>query len=167
MAGASQGDRRDREAAPLVIAKQLGAIDVIQPSARTADAVKEMTASRGAEFVFDTVGSPATLTDAIQSHARAVVITGLSSIHAQGALRLYPFVMHEMRLIGSVYGSGDPLLAIERLVNAPGWSTQARRVDDETYRLDEVNEALTALTPGEGGRGVIFPQPITMGAYKL
>ena len=30
---------------------------------------------------------------------------------------MYPFVMQEKRLIGSVYGSGNPLHDIEHLVN--------------------------------------------------
>ena len=161
LAGASKIIAVDREAAPLAIANQLGATHVVQPSGKTADAVKELTDGRGAEFVFDTVGSPGTLTDAILSARKGgtVVITGLSRIDAQGALRLYPFVMHEKRLIGSVYGSGDPLKDIERLVELH--QAGGLKLDELTtrrYRLDQVNEALAALAHGEGGRGVIFPQ---------
>jgi Zn-dependent alcohol dehydrogenase len=160
MAGASMVIAVDREAAPLAIARQLGATHAIQPSGKTAEAVKELTEGRGAEFVFDTVGSPATLTDAVMSARKGgtVVITGLSRIDAQGALRLYPFVMHEKRLIGSVYGSGDPLRDIARLVKLH--QDGGLKLDELTtrrYQLTEVNEALAALAKGEGGRGVIFP----------
>lgn len=160
LAGASKVIAVDREAAPLAIAKQLGATHVVQPSGKTADAVKELTDGRGAQFVFDTVGSPATVTDAILAARKGgtVVITGLSRIDAQGALRLYPFVMHEKRLIGSVYGSADPLKDIERLVELH--RTGGLKLDELTtrqYRLDQVNNALEALARGEGGRGVIFP----------
>ena len=159
MAGASTIIAVDREAAPLAIAKLLGATHLVQPMGKTADAVKELTDGRGAEFVFDTVGSPATLTDALLSTRKGgtVVITGLSRIDAQGALRLYPFVMQEKRLIGSVYGSGNPLTDIERLVKLH--QSGGLKLDELTtrrYRLDEVNEALAALARGEGGRGVIF-----------
>ena len=160
LAGASAVIAVDRETAPLAIARQLGATHVVQPSGKTADAVKELTGGRGAEFVFDTVGSPATLTDAILSARKGgtVVVTGLSRIDAQGAVRLYPFVMHEKRLIGSVYGSGDPLKDIERLVSLH--QAGGLKLDELTtrrYRLDQVNEALAALARGEGGRGMIFP----------
>jgi S-(hydroxymethyl)glutathione dehydrogenase/alcohol dehydrogenase len=160
LAGASMVIAVDREAAPLAIARQLGATHVVQPSGKTADAVKELTAGRGAEFVFDTVGSPATLTDAILSARKGgtVVITGLSRIDAQGTVRLYPFVMHEKRLIGSVYGSGDPLKDIERLVKLhQAGELKLDELTTRRYRLDQVNEALTALARGEGGRGVLFP----------
>ena len=149
LAGAARIIAVDREAAPLAIARQLGATHVVQPSGKTADAVKELTDGRGAEFVFDTVGSPATLTDAILSARKGgtVVVTGLSRIDAQGAIRLYPFVMQEKRLIGSVYGSGNPLQDIERLVNLhQAGRTQAGRAGDPTYRLD-------AGQRGAGGAG--------------
>jgi S-(hydroxymethyl)glutathione dehydrogenase/alcohol dehydrogenase len=160
MAGAATVIAVDREAAPLAIATQLGATHAIVPSGKTADAVKELTDGRGAEFVFDTVGSPGTLTDAILSARKGgtVVITGLSRIDGQGVLRLYPFVMHEKRLIGSVYGSGNPLKDIERLVGLH--QAGGLKLDELTtrrYRLDQVNEALAALAQGAGGRGVIFP----------
>ena len=161
LAGASKVIAIDREAAPLAIAKQLGATHLVQPSGKTADAVKELTDGRGAQFVFDTVGSPATLTDAILSARKGgtIVITGLSRLDAQGTLRLYPFVMHEKRVIGSVYGSGDPLKDIERLVELH--QAGVLKLDELTtrrYRLDQVNDALESLARGEGGRGVIFPQ---------
>ena len=90
----------DREAAPLEVARALGATDVVQPTGKTSDAIKELTGGRGAEFVFDTVGSPATLTDAMLSTRKGgtVVLTGLSRIDAQGTVRMYPFVMQEKRL---------------------------------------------------------------------
>jgi S-(hydroxymethyl)glutathione dehydrogenase/alcohol dehydrogenase len=160
LAGASMVIALDREAAPLAIAEQMGATHVIQPTGKTADAVKELTGGRGAEFVFDTVGTPATLTDAILSTRKGgtVVITGLSRLDTQGAIRLYPFVMHEKRLIGSVYGSGEPLKDIARLVSLH--QSGRLKLDELTtrrYRLDQVNDALADLAHGAGGRGVIFP----------
>lgn len=149
----------DREAAPLEVAKRLGATDVVQPTGKTSDAVKELTGGRGAEFVFDTVGNPATMTDAVLSTRKGgtVVITGLSRLDAQGSLRMYPFVMQEKRVIGSVYGSGDPLEDIARLVRLhQDGRLKLEELATRRYRLDEINEAFSALARGEGGRGVIF-----------
>ena len=149
----------DREAGPLEVAKTMGATDVLQPTGKIADAVKELTGGRGAEYVFDTVGNPTTLTDAILSTRKGgtVVITGLSRLDAQGSIRMYPFVMQEKRVIGSVYGSGDPLNDIARLVqlNQDGL-LKLEELATRRYRLDEVNDAFAALARGEGGRGVIF-----------
>lgn len=160
LAGASTVIAVDREAAPLDVARRLGATHAIQPSGKTADAVRELTGGRGAEYVFDTVGSPATLTDAILSARKGgtVVITGLSRLDAQGAIRLYPFVMQEKRLIGSVYGSGDPLRDIERLVQLhQDGRLKLEELATRRYPLSQINEALEALASGAGGRGVIFP----------
>ena len=161
LAGASTIIAIDREPGPLAVARRLGATHIVQPTGKTSDAVKELTGGRGAQYVFDTVGSPATLTDAVVSTRKGgtVVVTGLSRLDAQGAIRLYPFVMQEKRVIGSVYGSGDPLADIERLVNLyQAGRLKLGELATRTYRLDEVNEAFAALARGEGGRGVIFPQ---------
>jgi Zn-dependent alcohol dehydrogenase len=84
------------------------------------------------------------------------VVTGLSRIDAQGTIRLYPFVMQEKRLIGSVYGSGNPLLDIEHLVNQyRDGRLKLNELTTRTYRLDQVNDALAALGRG-GGRGVLL-----------
>ncbi len=160
LAGASRIIAVDREAAPLEVARWLGATHVVQPTGKTADAVKELTDGRGAEYVFDTVGSPATLTDAILSARKGgtIVVTGLSRLDAQGAIRLYPFVMQEKRLIGSVYGSGNPLEDIKKLVdlNHSG-HIKLDELATRSYPLEQINDALAALAGGEGGRGIIFP----------
>ena len=69
---------------------------------------------------------------------------------------MFPFVMQEKRLIGSVYGSGQPSRDIPRLV---GLYQQGRLKLDElvsrTYVLDNVNDALDALAASDGARGVI------------
>jgi S-(hydroxymethyl)glutathione dehydrogenase/alcohol dehydrogenase len=160
LAGASQIIAIDREQAPLDVARTLGATDVVRPTGKIADAVKELTNGRGAEYVFDTVGTPATLTDAMVSVRKGgtVVLTGLSRIDAQGTIRMYPFVMQEKRLIGSVYGSGHPLADIERLVKLhQDGRLKLDELATRTYTLDGINDALAALGRGEGGRGVVFP----------
>jgi S-(hydroxymethyl)glutathione dehydrogenase / alcohol dehydrogenase len=160
LAGASKIIAIDREQAPLEVARQFGATDIVRPTGKTADAVKELTNGRGAEYVFDTVGTPATLNDAMVSARKGgtVVLTGLSRIDAQGALRMYPFVMQEKRLIGSVYGSADPLADIERLVRLHREGRlKLGELATRTYGLDGINDALAALGRGEGGRGVVLP----------
>ena len=84
------------------------------------------------------------------------MLTGLSRMDAQGSIAMFPFVMQEKRLLGSVYGSGS------RRATSRGWCRCIRRggsscgeLVSRTYTLDKVNDALTALAASDGARGVI------------
>ena len=149
----------DRRAAPLAIARTFGATDTLESPAKVADAVRGLTGGRGADFVFDTVGTPQTLGDALAAARKGgtVVLTGLSRVDAVGAVQMFPFVMQEKRLIGSAYGSGSPPDDIRRLVE---WFQQGRlklsELVNRTYSLDQINEALSALAASEGARGVVL-----------
>jgi S-(hydroxymethyl)glutathione dehydrogenase / alcohol dehydrogenase len=143
---------------PLEIAKQFGATDTIDAAGDVAPAIRALTAGRGADFVFDTVGSPATLALAFAATRKggAVVLTGLSRMDAQGSIAMFPFVMQEKRLLGSVYGSGQPARDIPRLVSLyQEGRLKLGELVSRTYPLDKVNDALTALAASDGARGVI------------
>ena len=147
---------------PLELARQFGATDTIggtpDASPDIPAAVRALTAGRGADFVFDTVGSPATLTLALACTRKggAVVLTGLSRMDAQGSIAMFPFVMQEKRLLGSVYGSGQPARDIPRLVSLyQEGKLKLGELVSRTYALDNVNDALTALAASDGARGVI------------
>jgi S-(hydroxymethyl)glutathione dehydrogenase/alcohol dehydrogenase len=148
----------DARPAPLLIAAKFGATDTMDASGDTAAAVRKLTAGRGADFVFDTVGSPATLATAIAAAKKGgtIVLTGLSRADAQAAFPMFPFVMQEKLLIGSVYGSGRPSEDIPRLAS---WFQEGklklRELVARTYALDGINEALNALASSDGARGVI------------
>jgi S-(hydroxymethyl)glutathione dehydrogenase/alcohol dehydrogenase len=149
----------DQRQAPLEAARTFGATDVIEATTETPDRVRELTGGRGAEFVFDTVGTPATVADALAATRKhgTVVLTGLSRIDAQGSVPLFPFVMQEKRLIGSVYGSGHPTDDIQRLVGLYRMGQlRLKELVHRTYRLDQINEALAALAGAEGARGVVL-----------
>ena len=147
---------------PLEIARQFGATDTIGGSPGAVPdipaEVRKLTAGRGVDFVFDTVGSPATLTMALACARKggAVVLTGLSRMDAQGTIPMFPFVMQEKRLLGSVYGSGQPARDIPRLVSLyQEGRLKLGELVSRTYALDMVNDALTALAASDGARGVI------------
>jgi S-(hydroxymethyl)glutathione dehydrogenase/alcohol dehydrogenase len=152
----------DRQQAALDVAASLGATDLVTAGDGTVQAIKDRTGGRGADFVFDTVGSPATLGEALAAARKGgtVVMTGLARYDTEAPIRTFPFVMQEKRLIGSVYGSSDPLQDIARVV---AWYREGRlklgELATRAYPLDGINEALTALASGAGGRGVLFPSP--------
>jgi S-(hydroxymethyl)glutathione dehydrogenase/alcohol dehydrogenase len=173
LAGAARIVAVDRWPAPLELARTFGATDTIDASriddrpgeaaAKSAspisDAIRNLSAGRGADFVFDTVGTSQTLGDALAAARKGgtVVLTGLSRIDAIGNLSMFPFVMQEKRLVGSVYGSGRPVEDIARLT---GWyrdgRLKLRELVSRTYALGDINAALAALAGAEGARGVVL-----------
>jgi Zn-dependent alcohol dehydrogenase len=105
------------------------------------------------------VGAPATLADALASSKKGgtVVVTGLSRTDAQASVAMFPFVMQEKTLIGSVYGSGEPACDIPRLVaQFQGGALKLKELVARQYGLDQVNDALDALAAATGARGVIL-----------
>lgn len=149
----------DTRAKPLDLARNFGATHCLDASAEDVVAqVRELTDGRGPDFVFDTVGAPQTITLALASVRKGgtVVVTGLSRTDALASIPIFPFVMQEKRLIGSLYGSGQPLKDIPQLValHQQG-KLKLTELVTRTYRLAEINEALSALASGEGARGII------------
>ncbi|HEX8494955.1 MAG TPA: Zn-dependent alcohol dehydrogenase [Pyrinomonadaceae bacterium] len=149
----------DTRSIALNLAREFGATDTIEASSpNVADEVRELTGGRGADYVFDTVGAPETLTQALLFARKGgtVVLTGLARTDTRASFPLFPFVMQEKRLIGSVYGSGQPLRDIPHLValHREG-KLKLHELATRTYRLGEINDALNALASGEGARGII------------
>src|SRR5262249_8188438 len=148
----------DLRPAPLAIARQFGATDTIDASGDVPPEVRSLTGGRGADFVFDTVGSPTTLATALASARKggAVGLTGLARADAQASIAVFPFVMEEKGLIGSVCGSGNPLRDIPQLVSLyQEGRLKLNELVARTYPLERVNEALDALAACDGARGVI------------
>src|SRR4030095_7630429 len=121
-------------------------------------AVGELPRGRGADFVFDTVGLPATITQAVDCARKggSIVVTGLSRTDTLASITAFPFVMQEKRLIGSLYGSGQPTVDIPKLVELyREGKLKLRELVTHTYRLDEVNKALNTLAAGTDARGIM------------
>jgi len=148
----------NQQQAPLELARAFGATDVLLASEKTPDAVRELTAGRGADFVFDTVGSPSTIVDAVASARKGgtIVVTGLSRMDGVAPLPAFPFVMQEKRLLGSVYGSGNPAKDIPKLAELyQAGKLKLRELVTRTYPLSGINDAFAALERADGARGVI------------
>jgi S-(hydroxymethyl)glutathione dehydrogenase/alcohol dehydrogenase len=149
----------DTRSKPLSLAGDFGATHALEASTENVvGLVRELTDGRGANYVFDTVGEPATLSQALAFARKGgtVVLTGLSRIDALASIPIFPFVMQEKRLIGSLYGSGRQWRDIPHPVALyQEGKLKLRELATRTYRLDGVNDALAALASGEGARGII------------
>lgn len=149
----------DLRPSALTLAREFGATHTIDALAgNVAEAVRDLTGGRGAEYVFDTVGTPTTISQALECTRKggSVVVTGLSRTDALATIPTFPFVMQEQRLIGSLYGSGQPAVDIPRLVGLyQGGKLRLRELVTRTYRLNGVNDALAELASGADARGII------------
>jgi S-(hydroxymethyl)glutathione dehydrogenase / alcohol dehydrogenase len=158
IAGCAEIVAVDLRAAPLALATQFGATHTLEAPPDVPAAVRDLTGGRGVDYAFDTVGTPATLTAALASTRKGgtVVLTGLARADGQAAFPMFPFVMQEKRLLGSVYGSGQPARDIPRLIELyQEGRLKLRELVARTYRLSGVNDALDALAASDGARGVI------------
>ena len=159
LAGCEQIIAVDLRPSALAIAREFGATHTIEASAgNVAEAVRDLTGGRGADYVFDTVGTPTTISQALECTRKGgtVVLTGLSRTDALASIPAFLFVMQEKRLIGSLYGSGQPAQDIPRLVALyQAGKLKLRELVTHTYRLDDVNDALAALASGVDARGII------------
>ena len=149
----------DTRSKPLSLARDFGATHALEAlTENVVGLVRELTDGRGADYVFDTVGEPVTLSQALAFARKGgtVVLTGLSRKDALASIPIFPFVMQEKRLIGSLYGSGQQWRDIPHLVALyQEGKLKLRELATRTYRLDGVNDALAALASGEGARGII------------
>ena len=149
----------DTRQKPLELALEFGATEAIEASNEDLPKiVRELTNGRGADYVFDTVGAPETIHQslALTRKGGTIILTGLSRTEAMASVPIFPFVFQEKRLVGSIYGSGQPLKDIPRLVAM--YEEGRLKLDQlvtRTYSLGQVNDALAALASGAGARGVI------------
>jgi NAD+-dependent secondary alcohol dehydrogenase Adh1 len=134
------------------LASELGA-DVAIDGAEAVDAVRDLTAGRGAELVLDFVGTD-------QTHADGMAMLGRAATYAMvgygGTLSMPSAAMvgTEQAAVASLVGGWIDLWEVLQL-HAGGRLT----LKSETHPLEEVNEVLGMLREGEIiGRAVLVPE---------
>ena len=132
-----------RSEAKRSMAQKLG-VELAFDSAGFSKAVREATAGRGADVVFEHVG-PATLEESIRSvrkGGRIVFCGSTSGVKAEVTMpRLF---LGQIDLLGSTMGNPAEFEAVLAAVSAG-----IRPVVDSTYPLDEVQSALAHLDSSE------------------
>ena len=122
--------------------------------------VKKLTAGRGADYVFECVGTPRLQELAVEC-ARpggTVVFSGLSpsgsSTNIPGAL----LVREEKTVVGSYYGTSDPKRDFPKYARMyfDGVLPLGDLVSHR-YPLDRINEAYADMLSGASLRGVVLP----------
>jgi S-(hydroxymethyl)glutathione dehydrogenase/alcohol dehydrogenase len=142
----------------LVFAREMGATHTVH--AREQDAVEALRAltGRGPEYVFDSVGSASTISQAL-SAARpggTAVIIGLAAARDEVPISAGALVMGNKRLLGSFVGSMQPRLDLPMLVEL----YRAGKLDldaliSKRYALDDLPQAFEDMEAGKVARGVL------------
>jgi S-(hydroxymethyl)glutathione dehydrogenase / alcohol dehydrogenase len=146
----------------LPLAKRFGATHAIDGHhGDVVGLVRELTAGRGADYVFVTVGSPAAVGQALSLTRRGgtVVLVGMPAAGATAPIPIGDFAGNGLRLLGSNMGSTRLGVDVPRLVAR--YREGRLRLDElitARYPLERINEAITAMEGGEALRNVIvFP----------
>ncbi len=159
LAGAQQIIAIDRVPPKLEMAKQFGATDVIDAGqVDVIEAVRDMTAGRGADVTFEAVGVPQLQADCVETARPGgkAVLVGLSAMESSTPISGAKLVRQEKTVIGSYYGSAHTARDFPFLLDlyAAG-KLNLDRLISRTYQLADINAAFDAMLNGEVARGVV------------
>ncbi len=140
-------------------ARKLGATDTVDPAKGDPVArVQALTGGRGADYAFEVIGLPETITQAFSSARRGgtAVVVGMPRMDSMVTLPGFAMFYEEKRLLGCVYGSAQVRRDFPRFISL----VEHGRLDlgsmvSRHIKLDEVNDAFTAMKAGEVIRSVI------------
>jgi S-(hydroxymethyl)glutathione dehydrogenase/alcohol dehydrogenase len=142
----------------LAFALQMGATHAV--NAREQDPVEALQAlaRRGPEYVFDSVGSAVTISQALRATrpGGTAVIIGLHAARDEVPIPAGALVMGNRRLLGSFVGSMQPRLDLPTLIEL----YRAGKLDldaliSKRYRLEELPQAFEDMEAGRVARGVL------------
>jgi S-(hydroxymethyl)glutathione dehydrogenase/alcohol dehydrogenase len=143
----------------LEVARSLGATHGIN-AAREAvvQRVKELTAGRGADYVFVTVGSGEAMQQGMQLLRRSgtIVLVGMPATGVKLSIEAVNFAGDGQHMIGSKMGSTRLRLDVPKLIEL--YKEGRLKLDElvtDRYPLEQINEAIAAVKRGEALRNVI------------
>jgi S-(hydroxymethyl)glutathione dehydrogenase/alcohol dehydrogenase len=144
----------------LSAAKELGATHTIDASREDVAAAVEAVRPGGIEWAIEAIGRPATLETAIEvlRPGGTLVAVGLAAVGQSFSVPINVLVQREKRVVGSLYGSANPLVDLPKLFSLyRGGRLPLDALIGTRYSLDEINTAFTDLAGGAIGRGVVLP----------
>jgi S-(hydroxymethyl)glutathione dehydrogenase/alcohol dehydrogenase len=159
LAGANPILVADVVPAKLQLARDLGATHTID--AREQDpvqAARDLTDGRGVDYAFEVIGRVETMQQGYDAIRRGgtLVVVGIAPHRTTWPISPLSLVMNEKTVKGTTYGSANLRKDMPMLLDlyAAG-RLEIDRLIRRRYRLDEINEAYSALEQGEVARGVI------------
>lgn len=157
IAGAAEIVAVDLVDAKLDWARSFGATHAVTPDALE-DVKGEITGGIGFDYAFEAIGNPTTMRaayDAVRRGGTACIV-GVGRMDQQVAFSALELFYNEKTLVGSYYGSADVRSDFNRLLRL--WRQGKLDLDgmiSRRVKIDEVNDAISALLSGEVIRSVI------------
>jgi S-(hydroxymethyl)glutathione dehydrogenase/alcohol dehydrogenase len=149
-------DVRDNK---LEIARSMGATHLINSTKdNPVDRVKALTGGYGADYAFEVIGLPVTISQAYESVRKGgvAVVVGVSDENAELTFKPVWMMRQSKTLMGCSYGSARPQVDFPRIVDLyMEGKLQLDELVSRRYGLDGVNEAFRAMEAGEVARGII------------
>ncbi len=162
LAGARRIVVVDVNPAKLELASALGAThaiaaDLDQPR-DTIDAIREAAGDGGPEFVFEAIGLPATIEQAVAAlpPGGTAVLVGLTRFGEHARVETFPFVDGGRRILGSNYGSA--VAAIDFPAYAEAYLAGRLPIDrliDRRLPLADLEDAFDRLRAGRAARQIV------------
>jgi S-(hydroxymethyl)glutathione dehydrogenase/alcohol dehydrogenase len=141
-------------------AARFGATHTINSSRQDlAAVVRSLTAGRGADYAFVTVGSVPAITASVGLLRRSgtCVVVGMPAVGVKMNFEALDFADRGQTIIGSKMGSARLQIDVPKLVEL--YENKRLRLDElvtERYPLDEINEAVAKVNSGSALRNVIM-----------
>jgi len=147
----------DRDPVKLSQATLFGATHAVDADDAALDAIKGLTAGRGADYVFEAAGAEAALQLALEATRPGgqLVILGKTEVNRKVSLR-FGSMMGEKRIVRSSYGGARPRRDFPWL--AQRYLDGQLNLDDLITRrmpLARINDGFDAMRRGEGIRHVV------------
>jgi S-(hydroxymethyl)glutathione dehydrogenase/alcohol dehydrogenase len=163
LAGARRIVAVDVSRAKLDLAGELGATHWVQadrltPDA-TVDAIRAAAGDGGPDFVFEAIGTPATIAQAIAAlpPGGTAVLVGLTRFGEVATFEAFPFVDGGRRILGSNYGSAVAAIDFPKYAEAfLAGRLPVDRLIDRHLPLDDLEDAFDRLRAGEAARQVVL-----------
>lgn len=158
LSGATTVIAVDTNPVKMDLARQFGATHTLLADADTRGKIKELTDGRGADYVFEAVGTPALQEEGLRTTrpGGTLVLVGLSSVKEPTNLPGAYITRQEKVIKGCYYGSVDTDRDFPLILDL--YAAGKIKLDElvsHSYPLDQINDAYAAMLGGEVARGVL------------
>ncbi len=148
----------DINSAKMEIARDFGATHSLISDAAVVAEIQKLTAGRGADHCFESVGIPALQERAIEAVRPGGIVTlvGITPQDSRTSFLGQVLTCSERKIRGSFYGSVNPNRDFHVFLDLyQAGKLKLEELVTRRYRLDEINEGYAAMLRGDVARGVI------------
>jgi Zn-dependent alcohol dehydrogenase len=145
----------------LALARSLGATHTVNSASDDLAAAVLDASPGGVQWAFEAVGKPETIMAGVRClrPTGTLVAIGLAKSGQTVSLPINDLVQRDIRVVGSLYGSGNTVVQIPRLLELHGAGRlNLEKLIGTQYRLEDINQAYERLPAASVGRGIVLLQ---------